>query len=134
MFEKGKLYNRRRDIHGRFKGQPQGGISTPREHPLIFLFTGRRGEPYGYRDGYGPKGSFWYTGEGQVGDMEFKRGNRAIRDHAANGKRIYLFKEAGKGIRFVSEVRYVGHRIEQRPDRNDKQRKAIVFELELLPG
>ena len=32
-FEVGKIYNRRKDIYGRFGGQGQGGISTPKKAP-----------------------------------------------------------------------------------------------------
>ena len=37
MFEIGKIYNRRSDIHGIYKGQQYGGIATPAEHPYIFI-------------------------------------------------------------------------------------------------
>ena len=33
-------YNRKKDIHERFGGQQQGGISTPANHPFVFIFTG----------------------------------------------------------------------------------------------
>ncbi|QIG49485.1 hypothetical protein G5V57_18280 [Nordella sp. HKS 07] len=33
---------RRRDLHDQLSGQSQGGISTPADHPIILLFTGRR--------------------------------------------------------------------------------------------
>lgn len=48
---------------------------------------------------------FLYTGEGQMGDMAFVRGNRAIRDHAANGKDIVFFETLGngKGCRFLGD-------------------------------
>jgi len=36
----GQVYRRRSDIHERYAGQSQGGISTPQAAPLIFLFTG----------------------------------------------------------------------------------------------
>ncbi len=76
-FEPGQTYNRRQDIHDRFGGQRQGGISTPSAHPLIFLFTGETGTTYGYRDEFRPDGTFWYTGEGQTGAMVMQRGNLA---------------------------------------------------------
>jgi hypothetical protein len=75
MFVIGRDYNRRADIHGRFGGQMQGGISTPREAPFIFLFTGRTGGQYGYEDGWRDEDVFVYTGEGQVRDMEFRAGS-----------------------------------------------------------
>lgn len=75
-FEVGKEY-KRTDIHDAYGGQRQGGISTPADHDLIFLFSSSSGEEYGYIDGW--QGDiFHYSGEGQKGDMEFTRGNRAI--------------------------------------------------------
>lgn len=80
-FETGQLYNRQRDIHQRYAGQQQGGISTPAGAPYVFLFTGETGAQYGYSDGWRDDGLFAYTGEGQRGDMQFVRGNKSIRDH-----------------------------------------------------
>lgn len=65
MFEAGKVYHRRNDIHAVYGGQQQGGISTPSGHPFIILVTGDSGEEHGYVDGFRDDGSFWYTGEGQ---------------------------------------------------------------------
>ena len=102
-YEIGHIYDRRRDIHGKFGGQRQGGISTPNQHPVIFLFTGASGETYGYKDGWGSAGTFEYTGEGQKGDMQFVRGNKAIRDHSHDGKDLLLFEQLPKrgGVRFA---------------------------------
>jgi 5-methylcytosine-specific restriction protein A len=77
LFEPGRVYNRRQDLHGEYGGQHQGGISTPADYDLIFLFTSESGSEYGYKDEFRPDGTFWYTGEGQEGDMEMVRGNRA---------------------------------------------------------
>jgi len=104
-FGLGKIYNRHADIHGRYKGQEQGGISTPADAPFMFLFTGDTGEQYGYKDHLTSDGVFLYTGEGQVGDMEFVRGNKAIRDHAAGGKDLLLFEALGKGKGVRSDSR-----------------------------
>jgi 5-methylcytosine-specific restriction protein A len=92
MFEVRRVYNRRSEIHEPYGGQRFGGILTPRDRPFIFLFTGESGEQYGYEDGWDDNGVFLYTGEGQKGDMEFIGGNRAIRDHALEGKDIHLFQ------------------------------------------
>jgi 5-methylcytosine-specific restriction protein A len=67
----GRIYNRRRDIHGRYDGQRQGGISTPANHPIIFAFTGTSGAKHGYADAWTADGTFRYFGEGQEGDMTF---------------------------------------------------------------
>jgi len=85
MFVTGEVYSRR-ELHERYGGQRQGGISSPSKWPIIMLFTGGQGAQYGYEDGWTADGSFAYTGEGQQGDMQFVRGNRAVRDHVANAE------------------------------------------------
>jgi len=121
----------RRDIHARYGGQPQGGISTPRRHPVVFLFTGEAGEAHGYEDGWFGDGVFQYSGQGQVGNMKFDRGNLAIRDHALTGKDLHLFEMIGKGqVRYLGQMEYVRHELkEEVPDRTDKLRQAILFRL-----
>ena len=99
---------------------------------MIFIFTGDSGAVYGYEDGFKPDGTFWYTGEGQVGPMAMTKGNRAIRDHQDVGKTIHLFEYVGTGIvRYVGEASYIGHHIEQRRDINKALRDAIIFELSI---
>jgi len=130
MFEIGKIYHRQNEIHGVWGGQGQGGMSTPRAHPLVFLFTGESGAEHGYEDKFKPDGTFCYTGEGQVGDQRFTNSNRALRDHRELGKTVHLFEEAGRGLSsYLGRVEYLGHHLEQRPDREGKTRNAIVFEL-----
>ncbi len=70
MFVLGNTY-KRSDLHQKYGGQEQGGISTPSRHSFIMLFTGEQGQQYGYRDGWSEDGLFPYTGEGQRGDMPF---------------------------------------------------------------
>ncbi len=128
LFVQGQVY-RRRDLHRQYGGQWQGGISTPSEHPLLFLFTGESGEQYGYRDGWS-EGVFEYTGEGQHGDMEFVRGNRAILEHARNGKDLHLFQVASRGqVQYVGQMVCAGYKAREAPDVDGKVRQAIVFEL-----
>lgn len=64
MFEINREYNRQRDIRDQFGGQRQGGISTPANHPAIFIFISHTGLQHGYIDGYDEDGVFRYTGEG----------------------------------------------------------------------
>jgi len=49
LFVPEQIYNRRRDIHGKYGGQEQGGIITPAQHPLVFLVTGSSGPADGWR-------------------------------------------------------------------------------------
>jgi len=131
-FVSGKIYSRVTDIHERFGGQRQGGISTPSRHPYVFIFTGDTGVRYGYKDDFRPDGTFWYTGEGQIGDMKMDRGNLAIQTHPKNNKSIILFEYVSRGkVRCIGEAAYLGHHIERRPDRNSNLREAIIFELDI---
>jgi len=131
MFVIGRDYSRRADIHAHFGGQTQGGISTPANDPFVFLFTGRTGGQYGYEDGWRDEDVFVYTGEGQVGDMEFRAGNRAIRDHAENGKELLLFEALGKGrpVRFLGKFACPTWEYGRGPDREGRERTTIRFHL-----
>ncbi|MDB4793218.1 HNH endonuclease [bacterium] len=132
MFEVGKEYKRNTDIHGQFGGQGQGGISTPKNHPLIFAFTSDAGEQHGYRDEYRKDGVFWYTGEGQVGDMKMASGNKAILEHSQNNKAIHLFEYTRKAyVRYVGTAECLGYHEETRPDREGNDRNAFVFHLDI---
>lgn len=129
MFIPGKVY-RRRDIHAKYKGQQQGGISTPANYPIIMIFTGDTGKEFGYRDGWTEDGIFLYTGEGQRGDMQFTKGNKAIRDHIKDGKDIHLFKYIKTGyVQYIGQMVCVGYHIRKAPDIDNNLRDAIVFEL-----
>ena len=46
-FSPGQLH-RRRDLHEKFGGQRQGGISTPAKAPFVLLVTGDSGKQHGY--------------------------------------------------------------------------------------
>ena len=100
-----QLYNRRGDIHAIYGGNWQSGICPSSKYPYIFIFSGKSGKQHGYEDGWDNPNVFSYTGEGQSGDMDFTRGNLALKDHLDNGKRVFLFESYSKGfVRFVCEV------------------------------
>ena len=130
MFEVGNVYRRSvlQDEHG---GQRQGGIVTPAGRPFIFLITGEGGEEHGYADGWDKDGTFRYYGEGQLGDMQFVRGNAAIRDHAANGKDLHLFeKVAPAHLRYQGQMVCASYDLTpDSPDTAGDPRTAIVFRL-----
>lgn len=131
QFVLGAKYNRREEIHKKFGGSWQSGISPSSTSPAIFLFTGDSGEQYGYRDGFDSEGVFSYTGQGQLGDMEFMSGNRAIRDHAQDGRALYLFEDTPtKGLkRYLGEFSLANYSIRQAPDKAGTIRNVIVFHL-----
>lgn len=130
MFTPGKIY-KRRSLHKKYGGQWQGGISTPAKYPFIFIFTGPSGHAYGYGfDGWNTKEFYNYTGEGQLGNMKFIKGNKAIRDHVKDNKKLFLFEQTSSGnVKFVREMEYVDYKIKKGPDLKKNIRDVIVFEL-----
>jgi 5-methylcytosine-specific restriction enzyme A len=129
MFIPGQII-RRRDLHSIYGGQGQGGISTPTNHPFIMLFTGESGLSHGYQDGWTETGIFLYSGEGQLGDMSFVRGNRALRDHLKDGKDVHLFEYVESGlVRYVGQMIVTGYHERPGTDGTGNQRHTIVFEL-----
>lgn len=133
LFVPEQLYNRRRDIHGRFGGQEQGGMMTPAQHKLIFLVTGNSGRQHGYEDRWSDDGkTLFYFGEGQEGDMKFTKGNLALRDHVSNGEDVHVFEEVPSKsgyLRYRGQMVYTGSEWVDAPDTKQNMRKAIRFEL-----
>src|ERR1700750_2201512 len=125
----GQVFSRDK-LHDRLRGQRYGGISTPAREPFILIFSGEQGAKYGYVDRFQPDGSYWYTGEGQVGDMTLTRGNLAITRHRADGKDLLLFEYVRRGVvQYVGRAEYLKHHPGVAPDREGNPRKVIVFEL-----
>lgn len=133
-FEPGRIYNRVRDIHGRFDGGGgrQSGIITFAKHELVIIVSGDTGEVHGYYDHWRDDGAFEYYGQGQIDDMQMIRGNAAILQHSAAGKSLLLFEAAVGGLRFIDEMVYEAHHVERQRDRLGNVRDAIVFELRRL--
>ena len=129
MFVFGQEY-KRSELHDKYGGQRQGGISTPSRHNFMMVFTGEQGRIYGYEDQWTDEGLFLLTGFGQHGDMKFSRGNEAIRHHVSNHKELYLLEYIRKGyVRYVGQMVCTGYRELRRPDIDGKVRKVLVFEL-----
>ena len=101
LLDVGNQY-KRSPLHDYFGGNRQAGISSCSSKPHVLLFSNASGDNYGYEDGWRDDNSVYvYTGEGQTGDMQWLRGNKALRDHITNGKSLLLFE--GKGM-----VRFLG--------------------------
>lgn len=131
-FQVGALYNRQAQIHALLGGQQQGGISTPRDNPVIIAFTGEAGVSHGYHDFWDDDEIFHYFGEGQIGDMRYTSGNRAIEQHLDEGKKLIVFQMMGKGrpYRYLGEFVRVSSYIQRgTPDTKGDLRDAIVFRL-----
>ena len=130
QFTKGAVYDRKTEIHGLFGGSFQDGITSSTTYPAIFVFTGESGEQYGYSDHW-EDGAFIYTGQGQRGPMTLTRGNRAIAEHANNGRALHLFTARGKGNghAYMGEFSCADMFKQIQPDVTGQDRMAIVFRL-----
>ncbi len=127
-----QLYNRSL-IHDEYGGNRQGGISPSAKVPYIFIFSGKSGAQYGYRDGWDNQNIFSYTGEGQEGDMQFIRGNLALKEHLNIGKRVFLFEIEGGGlVKFISEMEFYDADYFETPDINGTNRIGIRFFLKRI--
>ena len=132
-FIPGQIYHRKTEIHQPYGGQQQGGIATPANQPMLFLFTGETGKSYGYDKNDRWHGEqFFITGEGQKGEQQFIKGNKAIRDHIALEKDLHLFTydDMRSGyVRYIGQMICTGHHTGQAPDFEGNERDVIVFEL-----
>ena len=120
-------------IHDEYGGNRQGGISPSAKVPYIFIFSGKSGAQYGYRDGWDNHNIFSYTGEGQEGDMQFIKGNLALKEHLNRGKRVFLFEIEGGGlVKFSSELEFYDADYFETPDKNGSNRIGIRFFLKRI--
>ena len=129
-FEEGQHIHRWRDLHDRYGGDPQSGISPCAEYPYIFLFLAPSGVDYGYEDGWVSDDEFVISGEGQYGDMEMKRGNRAILNHDEDDRALHLFSKISSGYyEYLGRFVYVSHKFEPGLDKGGNTREMIQFRL-----
>lgn len=125
---------RRAEVHLRFGGQMQGGISTSRTSPNVMIFADPvRSKDHGYDvfEGQQSDGSFHYTGQGQLGNMTLTGPNKRVLDAASNRDAIRLFLGDPPWATYVGAYA-LGEppfRWEQMPDRRGNMRKGLVFHL-----
>lgn len=130
MFTIGESYHRQSDLHNKYGGNRQSGISACSKHPIIFLFSAPTGKESGYKDGFVSNDTYIYSGEGSVGNMEFTRGNKAILDHQADGRELHLFKKEKSGLyQYIGQFEYASHKIIEGDDIEGNKRKLIQFTL-----
>lgn len=123
---------KRTELHEQYGGRRQGGIAPSKVTNNVFLITAPQGKKYGYGyDGTREDDDYFhYTGEGQVGDQRMTQGNRAIRDHAAEGRELHLFKANGTELTYVGRFDYADHyRADSHEVGSDQDRTVIVFRL-----
>jgi predicted RNA-binding protein with PUA-like domain len=125
---------RRAELHAQYGGSGQGGIAPSRTTPNVFIFTDpKTGNQHGYYDEWAEDGTFRYAGQGQLGDQEFTSGNKAIRDHAVDGRALRVFEGAGGIVRyageFVLDPREPFSLVQAHASGGGKKRTVIQFHL-----
>jgi len=69
-------------------------------------------------------------GVGQFGDMEMKRGNCAILNHAKDDRELHLFKKISSGIyEYLGQFAYQSHEFVPGVDAEENARDVIQFVL-----
>lgn len=138
----------RQQLNQTYGGGIQGGMLTPAGGRLMFAFSDpQAGAQYGYDwDGWadGSLQTFFYTGEGRVGDQEFVRRNKLLRDSRDDGREVHLFVAEGRVPGSQTRLhRYLGRftvdplepwRREDAPDENRDLRSVLVFRLNRAEG
>lgn len=122
---------KRTQLHAKYGGRRQGGISPSRQSPNVMVFTDpETGTKYGYTDGW-TQGVFHYTGEGQEGDQTLDQGNGAILHHHEQGRALRLFDGASGVVEYAGEFELDPNDPYYRADatelRSDRIRQVIVF-------
>jgi hypothetical protein len=121
----------RRELHERFGGRQQGGISPSRMVPSVMFFTDpATGHRHGYYDGWDDDGLFNYVGEGQRGDQRLVQGNKAILDHVVEGRTLEGFQASGTSVTYLGQFDLVDHYFtEAHETGSDLLRQVVVFRL-----
>lgn len=130
---------RRVDLHERYGGSRQDGVSPSRSTPNVFLFTAASsGEQHGYFDRWREDGYFYYTGRGQRGDQTFTSGNLAILNHREDGRALRVFEGARGTVEYAGEFQLADDLpwiYENAPETGSgPQRRVIIFRLTPVPG
>ena len=121
----------RRELHERFGGRQQGGISPSREVPSVMFFTDpATGHRHGYYDGWDDDGLFNYVGEGQRGDQRLVQGNKAILNHHHDGRALEGFQASGTSVTYLGSFDLVDYYFtEAHETGSDLLRQVVVFRL-----
>ncbi len=117
----------RTDLHTMFGGNPRAGI-CPTASGVVLIFSD---PPSGTRYGYDQNdevvaGVYRYTGEGQLGDQQLIRGNKAL----LSDRELLLFsRQDAKSWTYVGEVALdaVPFETATAPDRLGNLRRVFVF-------
>lgn len=115
------------DLHNSFGGNPRAGICPTASGVVLVFSDPPSGTRFGYDQNDGVVGNVYrYTGEGQTGDQQLVRGNKAL----FSDKKLLLFtRQDSKSWIFVGEVALDAEPFESTSakDRLGKMRQVLVF-------
>ena len=124
--EIGKSYLRL-DLHNTFGGNPRAGICPTASGVVLVFSDPPSGANFGYDQNDGVVGNVYrYTGEGQAGDQQLVRGNKAL----LSDKKLLLFSRLdSKSWIYIGEVKLddVPFEIRSAKDSTGKIRQVLVF-------
>lgn len=124
----------RKELHDRYGGNRERGISPSRKSPNIFLFSDpSAATKHGYADDLESDPVLYY-GEGRFGDMELSHGNLSLLNHREEGRPLRLFRAYGREVEYLGEYELDPEEPyfwTTAPDSRSESpiRKAIVFRL-----
>jgi hypothetical protein len=124
---------KRSKLHDKYGGSRQEGISPAREANAIFLFADpEQAAQHGYVDGWGIDKRYHYCGQGTEGDQAMTRRNKALLNHEAAGRPVYLFEKEKTYVRligeFVVDSDFSFYMVDGL-DKNNEPRQMIIFRL-----
>ena len=91
----------RSDVHARYGGNPERGISFSAQTPNVMIFSSAaKGEAHGYLDHWEGDGLHYY-GEGRFGDQDISQGNKSILFHRDRGRQLRVFEGTGGLVGFL---------------------------------
>ncbi|MGL3198218.1 MULTISPECIES: hypothetical protein [Curtobacterium] len=123
----------RRELHDRFGGSWQGGITRATQTDEMFVFTNVGGGEHGYslHEGLNGDGVFRYSGQGQTGDQTLTANNKALAESEEIGRAIRVFRGQGTvtyvGSFALDQQPYTWERFPERGTTRD--RDGLVFNL-----
>ena len=106
------------------------GINITESSVVLISSIDKEDGSFVYHDHWTENGDYIYSGEGQVGNQLYTKGNKAIAEAAKDGKTLYLF------VKFSSTEYYFQGRVicedvsyEDDKDKNGEMRKEYKFRL-----
>ncbi len=137
----------KREIHDLVGGSDQHAMTSCMNGEAFLIFydpkTSRKNK-YDLWEGQQIDGSFWYTGQGLVGDQQMTRSNRGLVKAAEDGRPIHFFRRPENGVKREkgNPYEYVGpvvlgdppYEVKAAPDTRGNERQVFVFRLVTLGG